>query len=249
MNEKLLDIGEVADMLSVSIDTLRRWDKKGILKSFRPTPTSNRYYFKEDLDRFLNRDKKTEKRDLATLAKDWAKSKTPSNPPDEYYCINSDIFKARHQRLDPELSANPDIKKLSPLISATAGEIGNNSFDHNLGNWPDIPGILFGYDIAKRQVVLADRGQGVLKTLKKVLPKLKNDKDALSTAFTKIITGRYPEGRGNGLKFVREIITNYPLHLFFQTGNAQLELKQNDKKLRITKSKSSFHGCIAIINF
>ena len=41
---ELLSITEVARMLGVSTMTLRRWDTKGILKSFRPTPTNQRRY-------------------------------------------------------------------------------------------------------------------------------------------------------------------------------------------------------------
>jgi len=52
----------------------------------------------------------------------------------------------------------PALEQLSSLIVAITGEIGNNSFDHNLGKWPDEPGVFFGYDIAKGTVVLADRG-------------------------------------------------------------------------------------------
>jgi DNA invertase Pin-like site-specific DNA recombinase len=37
---ELLSITKVARMLGVSTMTLRRWDTKGILKSFRPTPSS-----------------------------------------------------------------------------------------------------------------------------------------------------------------------------------------------------------------
>jgi len=51
---ELLSITEVARMLGVSTMTLRRWDTKGILKSFRPTPSSQRRYRRLDIKRFLN---------------------------------------------------------------------------------------------------------------------------------------------------------------------------------------------------
>ena len=38
-------------------------------------------------------------------------------------------------------------ENIVPLIVAVAGEIGNNSFDHNLGKWPDSPGVFFGFDV------------------------------------------------------------------------------------------------------
>jgi excisionase family DNA binding protein len=46
---KLLTIGEAAKRVGVSRDTLRRWEKKGKLKSQR-SPTNRRYYNPEQLD-------------------------------------------------------------------------------------------------------------------------------------------------------------------------------------------------------
>ena len=51
------------------------------------------------------------------------------------------------------------------VLTQAVGEIGDNSFAHNIGHWIDLPGIFFAYDIGKRIVVLADRGQGVRATL------------------------------------------------------------------------------------
>lgn len=52
--KKLVSISEAADVLEVSIDTVRRWDKKGILHSQR-FDGKNRYFSTEDLEkiRFL----------------------------------------------------------------------------------------------------------------------------------------------------------------------------------------------------
>jgi hypothetical protein len=141
------------------------------------------------------------------------------------------------------------LEKTFPLISAIVGEIGNNSFDHNLGNWTDIPGVFFGYDLNKREVVLADRGQGVLKTLQRVRPQLSSDEQALKVAFSEIISGRAPEARGNGLKFVKKIVTTNNFKLFFRTGSAELNLQRGTTDLHIKKEKNYLQGCIALINF
>ena len=132
---------------------------------------------------------------------------------------------------------------------AVAGEIGNNSFDHNLGNWPDIPGIFFAYDIHKRSIVLADRGLGILTTLKRVKPELNNDEKALEVAFTEILSGRAPENRGNGLKFVRKIVAENPISLLFQSGDAELTLTKDSDGLDIKHSTKPFRGCFALITF
>lgn len=242
MEEKLLSIGKVAKLLGVSIQTLRRWDEKGKLKSFRPAKTSKRYYRREDLEAFI-------KPDIVAIAERWIKNEPPDTPQNEFYCPTRDIFEGRLTKIKNDLAKINGIENLLSLIVAITGEMGNNSFDHNLGVWPDIPGIFFGYDIQRKIIALADRGQGILTTLKRVKPELKNDEDGLKTAFTEIITARAPEKRGNGLKFVKNVVTANPLNLFFQSGNAQLQLKQNDKDLKISKTPHGFRGCIAFINF
>jgi hypothetical protein len=248
MTKKLISIGEASKTIGVSIDTLRQWEKKGVLKPFRPYPTSKRYYLVNEINEFLKTPTEPSEQNLIELAKNWL-SKTPSPPPTSFYCKTSDIFNARLQSLETKLLKNPQLKKLTPLIIAITGEIGNNSYNHNIGSWPDTPGIFFGSNSDKNYIVLADRGQGILKSLKRVKPGLKNDKEALNTAFTEYISGRAPENRGNGLKFVKDIIQTNPFSLEFYTGNAQLKLKEGDKTLKIKETSIIYKGCLAIIKY
>lgn len=249
MEKKLLTIGETAELLGVSIDTLRKWDGKNILSSFRPSSAGNRYYRKEDLEKFLKQDSEEYRENVSSLAVEWATKPSPTSISPNVYCETNDVFSARLQRLSSELGNIPELKDVFPLIIAITGEIGNNSYNHNIGNWPDVPGVFFGYNRKKREIVLADRGRGIFKTLQRVLPDLKNDHEALEVAFTKYISGRAPEDRGNGLKFVRDVISSNPLKLQFLTGNASVELKKDSTDLNIKETDKSFHGCIAIINY
>lgn len=242
-NDKFLTIREASKILGVSIDTLRRWDKKGTLRAFRLTPGSHRCYLKEEIYDFLP------KNDALVLAKTWVANQKTSTPPQESYSGTSDIFNARLERMGRDLGKIKELENTFSLIVAIAGEIGNNSFNHNIGSWPDIPGVFFGYDLSKRKVVLADRGQGVLRTLKRVKPSLKNDAEALTTAFTEFISSRVSEDRGNGLKFVRNVVTGNDFSLFFQSGGAELHLKKDDKNLNIRESDMYISGCLAVINF
>jgi len=43
---------EFAKMIGVSVKTLQRWDKKGILKAFR-SPTNRRYYTHEQYMNYI----------------------------------------------------------------------------------------------------------------------------------------------------------------------------------------------------
>ena len=233
MPSKLISIGKTAKLLGVSIDSLRRWDKTRRLLSVRNSPKGHRYYRQTDIDVFLQ--------DIVALAKQWVGAETGITPEQDVYCQTRDVFQARLEKLQSSLQMS--------LLSAIAGEIGNNSFDHNLGNWPDTTGIYFSYDLGKRVIVLADRGQGILATLRRVRPALINDGDALKTAFTETISGRFPEARGNGLKFVRDVVVENPFTLDFETGNARLFLKENDKEIIITSAEKHISGCLAIIRF
>lgn len=249
MTNKLLTIGETAQLLGISVDTLRVWDKNNILPSFRPDPSGHRYYRRGDIENFLRKPVKNEEKDIVSLGKEWAMAKSPIAISTSFYCETNDTFSARLQSFSIKLERNVELKEIFPLIIAITGEIGNNSYNHNIGNWPDVPGIFFSYNLEGRLVVLADRGRGILKTLEPVLPDLKTDEEALKIAFTKYISGRAPEDRGNGLKFVKDVVFSNPFQLKFYTGNAALELNQNATELNIKTSNTQFHGCIAIIHY
>ena len=241
MVEDLIPIDEASKLIGVSIDTLRRWDKSGKLLAIRPGKGSHRQYRKSDIELFI--------RDLFQVAKVWSSHQLSQKPNEEFYCPNSSIFQARLNKMESELDKIESVKEIFPLIVAVTGEIGNNSFDHNLGNWPDIIGIFFGYDLIKRVIVLADRGQGILKTLQRVKPELEMHNEALRVAFTEKISGRAPENRGNGLKFVKQVVADNPISLIFHTGNAKLEMQAHDTKIKISTSDSSLRGCLALIRF
>jgi len=239
MSSKLLTISQASKMIGVSIQTLRRWDDSGKLPSIRKKKTGNRYYTSNDIEDYIKSFKS---------AKNWVLSDVGHEPHLDFYCPNISVFQARSIRLMTELNEVKRLGETFSLIAGIVGEIGNNSFDHNIGNWSDIPGIFFSYNLKKGIIVLADRGQGILATLKKAKPELISHQDALHVAFTEVISGRAPENRGNGLKFVRDVVSNNDIYLFFQTGNAQLEIKKNTAELKVKKSDINLHGCLVLIN-
>lgn len=52
-SKKLLSIREVAELLGVHQQTLRRWDEQGKLKAFRIGKVGHRKYKKTELDKLL----------------------------------------------------------------------------------------------------------------------------------------------------------------------------------------------------
>lgn len=143
----------------------------------------------------------------------WFTSQHLSSNGNPHLSKTRDLFQARLDRFVQELISENNIPEQDAyLLSAITGEIGNNSYDHNLGQWRDDPGCWLEYSSTNSSVdvCIADRGQGIKSSLKHVNPNIKSDDEALTIAFTKRISGRTPEKRGNGLKFVREIINDSP---------------------------------------
>jgi DNA-binding transcriptional ArsR family regulator len=139
----------------------------------------------------------------------WLSSRGAPEATNEYLSETRDVLTARLPRLK-SLTKNGLSPSLLPLVVATAGEIGNNSFDHNLGQWRDTPGCWLEAQTTGRDlwVCIGDRGQGVFRSLSRVHPEFKDDQAALEAAFETVISGRSPEQRGNGLKFVRSSLSS-----------------------------------------
>src|SRR3989339_1415747 len=239
MEEKLLTIGQATLYLGVSLNTLRRWDEKGKLVAIKKDGGTHRYYREKDLEIFSS--------DLVKFASEWIEDDAPF--PGTFYCATSSIFNARLTKMEYALMQKPGFEKLYSLITLITGEIGDNSFAHNLGKWPDTAGIFFGYDLAKRIVVLSVRGLGILETLRQVRPELPSHVMAVEVAFTEFISGRAPEKRGNGLKLVREVVIEQPIDLFFMSGDAEVRMKGPDKAFRVMRGQRLVRGCLAKIEF
>jgi len=155
-------------------------------------------------------------------------------------CASRDLFQAKLDNLFQQTQ--------NSLLAAVCGEIGNNSFDHNLGSWRDIAGVSFDYSAKeKRLVFLADRGQGVRQTLSRIIPNISSDVEAIRTAFTKVISGRSPEQRGNGLKFVAAVVGKNNWRLYFQSGKGYAEISGGN--LNFGESTMDINGCLAVLQY
>lgn len=156
----------------------------------------------------------------------------------DFFCISRDIFQAR---LDSFI-----LKSQKYIESALIGEIGNNTFDHN---WKfaenQMRGAYLNLNFHDKYVVLADYGRGIKESLSSVI-KLTSDLEAVETGFTKQISGRLPEQRGNGLKFVAETMKEKKWQFYFQTGNGCCSIE--DGNITFSQTNDYFKGCLAILD-
>jgi hypothetical protein len=158
----------------------------------------------------------------------------------EYFSETRDIFAARLQSFI--------IENKKYLEAAVIGEIGNNTFDHNfIFENNSLRGVYCNMAYQNQYTVLADFGRGIKQSLMDVLPSIQSDTEALEIAFTKQISGRSLEQRGNGLKFVSETIRQNNWHLFFQSGSGCCSI--DNAGVNFFTAADTLPGCLAIINF
>lgn len=242
MNGRKVRIGEASKILGVSVGTLRNWEKAGKIRPEK-SEGGQRFYALKDLESFSL--------DFESLALAWAKSSEAPELPGKYYCERPDRFTSRVAKMGLDLQRIGHLPEdLASLLTLVAGEIGDNSFAHNIGNWPDVQGIFYAYDIEKRIIVIADRGRGIRATLSEVRKDLVTDPLAVRVAFTEIVSGRMPEKRGNGLKVVRRAIENNAIGLFFRSGSAVVRISlRKPSKMNIKSSRDYIRGTYAVILF
>jgi len=184
--------------------------------------------------------------DIRQQATSWVTAEHPQELEAAFFAETRDIFQTRLDRMLRDFLGDGIVSETDVyMLAAIAGEIGNNSFDHNVGSWPDTMGIFFGHasENGTPHIVLADRGQGILKTLQRVRSGLETDMEALKIAFTEKLSGRAPENRGNGLKFVKESVKERKMHLSFRSGGAQASLNDG----MIIEETAIIHGCLAVL--
>ena len=154
----------------------------------------------------------------------------------DFFCTTRDIFQAR---LDTYI-----VKTQEYLASAVIGEIGNNTFDHN---WEyaegQCRGTYFNTDYAGK-IILADFGRGLKQSLS-VVKDCKSDLEAIKTAFTERLSGRSPEQRGNGLKFVCDTVKEKNWRLYFQSGDSYCIIE--DRSVNFAVADFHIAGCLAVL--
>ncbi len=100
------------------------------------------------------------------------------------------------------------------------------------------------------RIAVVDRGQGIASSLKNVIHDLKNEADYLSVAFEQIISGRSPEQRGNGLKFVKKnFIKENGYELICISSGSKYKLGTENQLETALKSVFNLSGTLIAIDW
>lgn len=157
---------------------------------------------------------------------EWVRTEQANEPSGDVYCPTRDVAQGRVQKLPKILQAEHWPEGVAYVFAAIMGELSNNSFDHN-NMWRDVSGCWFEVVSEGKTLrgIVADRGQGVLSSLRQAHPEISDEVEALVRVFRGGITGRAPERRGNGLRYVwDEMNKRLPeSHLRYASGPAELD--------------------------
>lgn len=77
----------------------------------------------------------------------WYSGDTGVATDPDQHCLTRDVFEGRLTRVLALCEKRGYDANESALLTTVVSEIGNNSLDHNLGQWIDTPGCWFGYSV------------------------------------------------------------------------------------------------------
>jgi len=109
--KRLLSIGEASEYLGVSIDTLRRWEKRGRIEPLR-SPGNHRYFSKESLDKLFG---KKYQHDASNI-KDVLETKTPKTANNTHQSLKT---KEDQEKTPESPHPNPSNSPSATLIPFT----------------------------------------------------------------------------------------------------------------------------------
>ncbi len=151
------------------------------------------------------------------------------------HCYYRDEFNARLGRFITMFKNFGLNESDAQRATALVGELGNNVFDHNLGNWPTT---VSGCIIAAQhyptthtiEIAVGDPGVGFYGSLKAAFPDVINDIEAIKLGLAGN-TGRIGEIRGNGLKLIqRWTLQNFAGIVMIHSGNGLVIVDKSGMK-------------------
>lgn len=151
------------------------------------------------------------------------------------HCLYRDEFNARLGRFITMFKTFGLNENDAQRATSLVGELGNNVFDHNLGNWPtNISGCIIAaqhYPSTKTiEIAVGDPGVGFYGSLKAAFPEINNDIDAIKLGLAGN-TGRIGEIRGNGLRLIQQwTLQNFSGKVMIHSGNGLVIVNKTGMK-------------------
>lgn len=151
------------------------------------------------------------------------------------HCYFRDDFNARLPRFISMFKNFGLSIEESHRATSVVGELGNNVFDHNLGNWPtNSSGCIITAQNYPRfgriEIAIGDPGVGFFGSLKAAFPEINTDLEAIKTGLDGK-TGRIGEKRGNGLRIIQDwTINNFSGYVAIHSGNGLVIVSKEGMK-------------------
>lgn len=168
-----------------------------------------------------------------------------SKIPSDYYCATRDVFRARYDKWFITESKRIGIEKAAQLLTII-GEVGNNSYDHNLGHWQNSPGLCFYFK--QEYILLYDQGRGIEESLSSAGHSFSSSAQYLDAALTQRITGRAPERRGNGLKVSLNMVNALKIDFYIRSKQDSYQTSHFNKDLSFGLEKCNNPGVLVLID-
>ena len=153
------------------------------------------------------------------------------------HCIYRDEFNARLDRFITMFKTFGLSESDAQRATAVVGELGNNVFDHNLGNWPTtISGCIIAAQHYPKtntiEIAVGDPGIGFYGSLKTAFPNINSDIEAIKLGLAGN-TGRVGEIRGNGLKLIQQwTLQNFSGTVMIHSGSGLVIVDKTGMKER-----------------
>ena len=128
------------------------------------------------------------------------------------HCVFRDELNARLGKINRMFSSFGLKEAEASMATSLVGELGNNVFDHNDGQWPtSVRGAIILAQMnplkGRIEVIVADPGIGFRRSLAALDPSVTNDAEAIKLGLSGV-TGRIGERRGQGLRIVQDWTIN-----------------------------------------
>lgn len=152
------------------------------------------------------------------------------------HCYYRDEFNARLGRFIVMFKNFGLSESDAQRATALVGELGNNVFDHNLGNWPTtisrcIIAAQHYPNTHSIEIAVGDPGVGFYGSLKTAFPTVSNDIEAIKLGLAGN-TGRVGEIRGNGLKLIQQwTLQNFSGTVMIHSGDGLVIVDKTSMKV------------------